>query len=324
MADAPRSAHGATSLADYARATRRVTLYSVVVASILIALKALVWRQSGSVALFASLADSGLDLVASLVTFFAVRYAAEPPDAEHRFGHGKAESFASLLQAGLVFASGALVAREAVIHILHPVPVEKGVWGVAVMVLSIVLTGLLVTVQTRALRGASSVAVSSDRAHYAMDLLSNVVALVGIVGASFLNIPWLDGVAGLGVAATFIWGAVGVFREAAYQLMDVSLPVEEHARIAALVTADGRITGVHQLRTRVSGPYVMMQMHADIDPALSLEEAHKIMIDAEGRILRDYPAADILIHPDPRGVAAPHGGAFKEAADAHSAENAES
>ena len=312
MTESAKAAAGTAGLEQYARATRRVTLYSVAVAVILIALKAVVWQRSGSVALFASLADSALDLVAALVTFFAVRYAAAPPDAEHRFGHGKAESFASLLQAGLVFASGALVGREAILRLLHPQAVGEGVLGSAVMALSIVLTAGLIAAQTRALKSAGSVAVQSDRAHYLLDLLSNILALAGIAGAAFLHLAWLDGAAGLAVAATFLWGAVGVFRESAYQLMDASLPPEAHAHIADLATQDERISGVHQLRTRVSGPYVMIQMHADLDPQLTLEEAHKVMIDAENRILAEYPAADIIIHPDPRGRAAPHGGAFAE------------
>jgi cation diffusion facilitator family transporter len=312
MTDSGKAAHGTADLEQYARATRRVTLYSVAVALVLIVLKGVVWAQSGSVALFASLADSALDLVAALVTFFAVRYAAEPPDAEHRFGHGKAESFASLLQAGLVFASGALVGREALLRLLHPQPVGEGALGTAVMAVSIVLTAGLIAAQSRALKSAGSVAVSSDRTHYFTDLLSNAVALIGIAGAAFLGLRWLDGAAGLVVAATFLWGAISVFRESAYQLMDTSLPPAAHARITDLVTQDPRISGVHQLRTRVSGPYVMMQMHADLDPMLTLEEAHAVMIEAENRILAEYPAADILIHPDPRGRAAPHGGAFAE------------
>jgi cation diffusion facilitator family transporter len=301
---------------DGAAATRRVTLYSVLTALILIVLKGSSWWTSGSVAVLASLADSALDLVAALATFYAVRYAAEPPDAEHRFGHGKAESFASLLQAALVFASGALVAREAIVRLMHPQPVRQGAWAAGVLVISIVLTALLVSAQSRALKAQGSVAVASDRTHYVLDLLSNVAALIGVVGAAFLKIGWLDGAAGLVVSGWFFWGAVKVFREAAGQLMDTSLPPEAHARIVALVTADARLTGVHQLRTRVSGPYVLMQMHADLDPQLTLEEAHKIVVGAEKRILEEFPAADIIIHADPRGRAEPHGGAFHEVEEA--------
>lgn len=301
-----------TAIAEGAAATRRVTLYSVVVAAILIALKGPAWWTSGSVAILASLADSSLDLVASLVTFYAVRYAAEPPDAEHRFGHGKAESFASLLQAALVFASGALVAREAIVRVMHPQPLAQGGWAVGVMLISIALTALLITAQSRALKAQGSVAVSSDRTHYILDLSSNLAALIGVAGAAFLKIHWLDGAAGLVVGGWFFWGAIKVFREAAGQLMDTSLPPEAHARIVALATEDPRLTGVHQLRTRVSGPYVLMQMHADLDPHLTLEEAHRIVVGAEKRILAEFPASDIIIHADPRGLAEPHGGAFHE------------
>src|ERR1700729_555047 len=124
--------------------TRRITTLAVAGASVLTVLKALVWFASDSVSILASLADSGLDLVAALGTFFAVRYAAAPPDDEHRYGHGKAEAFASLLQAGLVFASAALVGQAAISHLLHPVPISRQGWDMAVMGVSILLTGLLV------------------------------------------------------------------------------------------------------------------------------------------------------------------------------------
>jgi len=117
--------------------TRRVTALSVAVAAVLIIVKTLAWLASGSVAMLASLSDSGLDLIASLITFFAVRYAAEPPDAEHRFGHGKAEAFSSLMQGGLVFASGALIGQEAIRAMLNPRPVEQGLIAMAVMGVSI-------------------------------------------------------------------------------------------------------------------------------------------------------------------------------------------
>ncbi|HYF23774.1 MAG TPA: cation diffusion facilitator family transporter [Caulobacteraceae bacterium] len=308
---------GATPAAESAEITRRATALSVLTAAVLIGIKAVAWGQTGSVALLASLADSVLDLIASLGTFFAVRYAVVPPDAEHRFGHGKAEAFAALAQAGLVFASAALIGREAVARMLDPEPVREGAWGVGVMAVSIVLTGLLVMAQSRALRSTGSVAVSGDRAHYFADLGANAVALVGIAGAAWLGIVWLDAAAGLVVALWLVWGAVQVLREASDHLMDKGLPVEARARIAGLVTADPRITGVHQLRTRIAGPFVMVQMHADLDPSLTLEAAHAIVVEAEKRILAEFPAADILIHPDPRGRAEPHGGAFQETQQAH-------
>ena len=310
------------SVAETAALTRRITTLSVVVAVALILLKGGVWLVSGSVALLASLADSGLDLVASLITFFAVRYAAAPPDAEHRFGHGKAEAFASLIQGGLVFASAALIGQEAVRRIIDPAPIAAEGWGVAVMAASIVITGVLIAAQSRVLRQTGSVAVSGDRAHYAADLASNLVAMVGIGAAALFKAPVLDAVAGLAVAGWLVWGAVGVFREASLQLMDHELPDDARGRIVDLMTSDARIKGVHQLRTRASGPYVHIQMHADLDPNLSLREAHQAIVAAENRVLEAFPAADIIIHPDPRDFAEPHGGAFAETGHAPAAAEA--
>lgn len=296
-------------------ATRRVALLSVATASILIVVKAIAWVASGSVAILASLSDSALDLVASLITVYAVRYAAEPPDAEHRFGHGKAEAFSSLMQGGLVFASGALIGREAINALLHPRPVEHGLAGVVVMLISIGLTLALITAQTRVVKASGSIAISGDRAHYAADLASNAVALVGVGAAAWLGLPWLDAAAGLLVALWLIWGAIGVFREASAQLMDQELPEEERTRIVQLATLDPRVLGVHQLRTRASGPYVHMQMHADLAADISLAEAHGIMVAAENRLLEAFPSADIIIHPDPRGLAEKHGGVFAESVE---------
>jgi ferrous-iron efflux pump FieF len=306
---------GSMPVEQTARLTARATLLSVSCAAVLIVIKVVAWRASGSVATLASLADSALDLLASLATFFAVRYAVAPPDAEHRYGHGKAEAFASLIQAGLVFASAALIGQDAISHILHPMPLANEGWAMGAMAVSTVLTGLLITVQTRILSQANSVAVAGDRAHYAADLGSNIVALGGIALAAFVRAPWIDAAAGLAVTAWLVWGAISVFREAAFQLMDHELSPEAREQILALATDDPRILDVHGLRTRASGPYVHIQMHCAVQGHISLDEAHQIVVAAERRVLGAFPAADILIHADPEGRAEPHGGAFTRADD---------
>ena len=295
------------NLTQTAALARGVTALSVATAGILVTLKAVIWWVSGSVALMASMADSGLDLIASLATFVAVRYAAAPPDAEHRYGHGKAEAFAGLIQAGLVFASAALIAQEAVHHIIHPEPVAREGWAIAVMLVSTVFTIGLIAAQTRLLRRADSVAIAADRTHYAADLASNLIALAGIGAVAAFGWVSLDAVAGLLIAGLLLWGAIVVFRQASNQLLDHELPEEARSRIAELVMRDSRLTNVHQLRTRASGRFVHIQMHADLDPDLSLEAAYQAVMAAEARILEAFPAADIIIHPDPRGRAQSHG-----------------
>ena len=293
-------------LAEAAAHTRGVTSLSVAVATILVGLKLWVWVSSGSVALLASAADSGLDLVAALTTFYAIRYAAAPPDAEHRFGHGKAEAFASLVQAGLVFASAALIGQEAVTHLVKPQAISQQGWAMAVMGVSILLTGLLIVAQSRVLRQVDSVAVSADRTHYVADFASNLVALAGIGAAAWLGWNQLDALAGLVLAALLLWGAVAVFRQAAEQLLDHELPADSRARITAMILEDAEITNVHQLRTRAAGPVIHIQAHADLDPALTLEAAHHLLDAAEDRVRLAFPPADIMIHADPRGMAEEH------------------
>ena len=300
---------------DAAASTRAITRLSVAVAVVLIALKAFALGASGSVSILASLADSVLDLVASLGVFFAVRWAALPADEDHRFGHGKGEALAALVQAGLVFASALFIGWEAVQRIFDPRPITSGYASVLVVLISIALTGWLVWMQGRAIRQSGSMAVKADRSHYAADLASNVVVLIGVISGAFLAAPGLDAAAGLVVSVWLFWGAVGLLRSAADHLVDKALPEADRVTITTAVLADPRISGVHQLRTRMSGSVVMIQMHVDLDPALTLDAAHAIVVEAENRILTAFPKADILIHPDPRARGDSYPGVFADAAD---------
>jgi cation diffusion facilitator family transporter len=287
------------------------TTLSVVVACVMVAMKGVTLYLSGSQSILASLADSGLDLLASLITFAAVRYAKAPPDKEHPFGHGKAEAFSALFQAALVFASGALIMQSCLHNLQNPQPITQSGLAIGVLILSLALTVGLVLVQNMALKSGQSVAVSADRMHYVTDLVSNGVALVGVVLAT-MGFGFMDAVAGFLMAAWFIWGAVKVLKEAADHLMDKALGDDDVARIRDLITNDARVLGVHQLRTRLTGPYILIQAHVEMGPNLSLDAAHQIIIAAEKRLLDAFPNADILIHPDPKGLAEAHGGVFSE------------
>jgi cation diffusion facilitator family transporter len=295
------------------RITGQATAFSVTVATILVVAKLAAWWLSGSVAILASLADSALDLVASLITFFAIRFAAEPADREHRFGHGKAEAFASFLQSLFVALSAGLLLREAWQHYVEPREITNGGWAIGVMVLSIVLTAGLIWFQTRALKQTGSVAVSGDRAHYTADLASNLAVIAGVGAAVFLSVPVADPIVGGAVAIWLFWSAWQVARGALDQMLDRELPDAERAKIQAIAEADERIIDVHQLRTRAAGPLIHIQLHMDLDPKLTLEAAHEIVVAAERRLQAEYPAADIIIHPDPHGKAEPHGLAFMQA-----------
>ena len=292
---------------EAARITRSMAKLSVAVAAALIAMKTWAWLASGSVAMLSALADSTLDLAASLFTYFAVRYAAQPPDREHRYGHGKAEAFAGLVQAGLVAVSAALILVEAVGRLLEPRTITHGAESIGVMIVSIALTSALVTLQSRAIRRTGSIATAGDRMHYLSDLAANVVVILGIAAGAFWNLPWADAGAGVFVAAWLAYGAWSVARGAADHLMDREMAEAQRARIKELALVDPHLRGVHDLRTRISGPYIHIQFHADLNPDISLDAAHKIIVAAENRIRAEFPAADVIIHPDPGDRAEPHG-----------------
>lgn len=289
-----------SALDDAHAVSRRITLLSVATAVVLVVLKAFALGASGSVSILATLADSSLDLIASLVAFVAVRYAAAPADEEHRHGHGKAEALASMVQSGLILASAAFIGWEAIHRMFNPQPVTAGGWAVSVVILSIVVTAGLVWFQTQALKKTKSLAVAGDRAHYAADMAANVVVLIGVVSGAFLQAPGLDAAAGLVVAIWLFWGAVNLMRTTADHLLDRAVPDAERARIVTVSLQDPRIGGVHQLRTRMVGQSLQIQMHMDLAASLTLAQAHDIVVEAENRILEAFPHADILIHMDPR------------------------
>jgi ferrous-iron efflux pump FieF len=297
----------AADSATHARLTQSAARLSIGVALLLIVIKALAWVSSSSVSMLASLADSTLDLAASLFTFFALRYAAAPPDREHRFGHGKAEAFAGLVQAGLVLVSALLIGAEAITRTLHPRAVTHGAESLLVLAASILLTLGLVAAQTHAINRTGSVATRGDRMHYAGDLVASLAAMIGVGAGAYLGLAWADALMGALIAVWLVWGAVKIAGTSADHLLDRELPDAERAQIRALAEADSNIGAVHDLRTRASGPYMHIQFHADLDPTLTLEEAHRIIVAAEDRIRAQFPTADIIIHPDPRGRAEPHG-----------------
>ena len=309
-AEPPRAPQRATP-EEHARLTARITVLSVAMSLFLVVLKLLGWLAGDSTALLASLADSTLDVVAAIATFVAVRVAVAPPDEEHRFGHGKAEAFASLLQAALIFASAALIGKEAVMRLIDPRPVGAEWQAGAIMIVSTVLTMGLVTLQSRVLAKTQSVAISGDKAHYASDVASNIAALIGIGLTMLLHDPRFDAAAGLFVMGWLVWGAVGVLRDSADHLMDRELDEAERAAIVRCVLSDPNVKGVHELRTRAVGPAIHIQMHMDLDPDQTLDAAHQIVVAAEERLAAAFPGADVLIHPDPMGRAEPHG-AFGE------------
>ncbi len=282
------------------------TLASVCVAGGLMLAKGFVWQASGSAAILASFADSAIDLLSSIIAFVGVRMAAMPPDANHRFGHTKAEAISSLVQLILISASAAFITAESVRQITSPQPIEAEGAAFAVMLVSLAATLSLVAFQTFALHRAPSLVTEGDRAHYVSDLLGNSGTLLALLLASQFGLLWVDGLAGLVAAGFLAWAVWGLARRALPQLMDEELSDEERAEIVRIVLQDKEVLGVHALRTRRAGPTRYIQCHLELDPELSLRAAHRITDRVETALRNEFPDADLIFHQDIHGMRETH------------------
>ena len=284
------------------RLMRLASYASVVMALTLIALKLWAWYATDSVALLSSLADSLLDLVASLITLFAVKVAVSPADREHRFGHGKSEGIAGLAQALIVTGSAAYVGVEAVTRLLAPSPVMQPGLGLGVMFVSLVLTVGLVVFQGFVVRQTRSLAISADAVHYKADILTNVAVL----GAIFASAQWqwhiLDPLLGLVVVALILLAVRIIATDAIDVLLDRELPEDDRQRIKDIVVTHPGVKGIHDLRTRSAGAAQFIQFHLELDAQISLVEAHEICDAVESGVQDKFPGAEVLIHADPYGL----------------------
>lgn len=288
--------------AEVERLRHRATLASVAVAMTLIATKLGAYLLTGSVSILSSLVDSCTDLMASLVTLYGVRHAMKPADPSHRYGHGKAEPLAALAQAAFVAGSAAFLSVEAVRRFTAPQPVEAGMVGVGVMVLSIVLTAALIAFQRHVVNRTGSIAIGADRLHYSGDLLMNSAVIIALLLSVWTGLPAVDPLFALGIAAFLVHGAFGIAKEALNVLMDCELPEEERQRITAAVLEHRPVRGMHDLRTRSTGTGIFIELHLELDPALPLVQAHEITDAVERDLLIRFHPAEVLIHQEPAGL----------------------
>jgi ferrous-iron efflux pump FieF len=287
---------------DNKRLMRLATTASMAVAVTLIGVKTLAWLLTDSVSMLSSLVDSALDFVASLVTFLAVRHALVPADADHRFGHGKAEALAGLAQAGFIAASGGGLLLTVGDRLMHPHPVQNEALGLLVSGLAIVLTLVLVLFQNFVIRRTGSIAIGADRAHYFTDLVSNIAVGAAIFLSGTFNLPLIDAAMAALVALYLIHGAWTVGHTSLDVLMDRELPEADRRRILDIAQRHAEVRDIHDLRTRSAGLTKFVQLHIELDPSLSLVRAHEIGDQVEADIQQAFPDAEIILHVDPHGV----------------------
>lgn len=281
------------------RAARR----TVQVVLALVVIKGATWMYSGSSGVLGSTLDSVFDVLASLLVLWAVLAAERPADADHPWGHGKAEGLASLFQSFVVLVIGLGFVAYTVDRFLHQAELRmEGEWvGIGVMVLSSGASLWLVRNLRSAARATGSPALEADAHHYASDLLLNASVAVGLVLSWLLDgAPWPDLVVGLGIALMILNTARKIFLQSMETLMDRGLRAQEAAAmLRAVASFAPRVSGFHDLRSRRSGTDIFLEMHLDLDRGMSFVEAHDLGEDVRVAVERALPNASVTVHADP-------------------------
>jgi len=283
----------------------RVALVSVLAALLLTGTKVVVGFWTGSLGILAEALHSGLDLMAALVTLWAVRASSRPADKEHAYGHGKIENLSALFETLLLLATSAWIIKEAIDRLFFraQIHVDANLWSFVVVILSIVVDYSRSRALLRVAKKFDSQALEADALHFATDIWSSVVVLLGLGGvlvAHAFEIPWLakaDAVAALGVALVVVLVSVRLGRKSINDLLD-TVPSDMAARIASFALVAG-VREVRQVRVRRSGPEVFVDLILVVDQAESLQRSHEIACGAEAAIKRELPKADVVVHVEP-------------------------
>jgi len=274
------------------------TRASVLVAMILLSVKLYAWFVTGSMGVLAALVDSLLDLGASLINMFAVRYALEPADEEHRFGHGKAEALAGLGQSMFIASSAIFLVMYSIERMVNPELIESPEVGLWVMSFSMLLTLVLVMYQRYVVSVTGSIAIKVDSLHYVTDLLSNFGIIIGL-GLYYMGWLYSDPVIAMLIGAYIFKCAIKIAYDSIQLLLDRELPEDEQEEICVLASALPGVIEAHDIRTRQSGQTKFIQLHLVMDGNITLLEAHHITEQVHDSIKAVFPQSDILIHQDP-------------------------
>lgn len=280
---------------------RSAAVASIAVALLLVTLKTWASWRTGSTAMLGSLADSALDLVASVATLVGVWFAAQPADREHRFGHGKAEALAAMIQVVLIALSATAIIFRAALRLVESGETTGAQEGIAVSTIAIVATFALLAWQRVVIARTGSVAIHADHVHYQSDLLLNLAVIAALVLDQYLGLALADPLFGLAIGAWLLWGAWSAASTAVDQLLDREWPDEKREAFVAAAARHPELSNLHDLRTRTSGTQDFVQFHVDLPGSMTVEEAHDVIERVEADLCSRFPEMELLIHIDPEG-----------------------
>ncbi|OCG14571.1 divalent metal cation transporter FieF [Gilliamella sp. App6-5] len=285
----------------YERLVKRATLSAVLISIFLILIKLITCWLTGSISLFASLLDSSIDLLASGFNFFLVRYALKPADDEHTFGHGKAESLAALSQSAFIIGSAIILLLSSIRSFIHPSELQFPLLGIAVSIVSAVITAVLVLYQRHVVKMTSSNVIQADMLHYSSDMLMNIAVII-VLCLSWYGITYADAAFASFIALYICYNAYHIAYRAIQELLDRALPDSDKVKIAEIVASYPEVQGFHELKTRQAGPLKFIQLHLELDDDMPLIRAHAIADAIEKHISKEFSPATVIIHQDPISV----------------------
>lgn len=279
---------------------------SVAAAVGLTTFKVIVGITTGSLGILAEAAHSGLDLVAAVMTFVAVRISGKPADRGHHYGHGKVENLSALFETGLLLLTCFWIIAEAVRRLVTgAVEVEVTVWSFAVMATSIVVDVSRSRILYRAARKFNSQALEADALHFSTDIWSSSVVLLGLAAVwvsdhfpALSSLRYADSIAAIIVAVIVLYIIYQLGLRSIHALLDAA-PAGMDQRIKLAVEALPGVRDCHNVRVRTSGPRTFIDVHVLVDGAQSLQAAHDLTEEIEIAIRTIAPDADVTVHPEP-------------------------
>jgi len=286
------------------RPQRRKILAATVAAStaLLLAIaKGTIALLTGSLAVLAAAVDSLMDVACSGLNAYFLRVAADPPDAEHAYGHDKAEALSGVVQAVIIAMTGVWLVGRGISRLVKPEHITNPEAGVAISAASLVVSLALVAYLRREASRTRSLALRADAFHYVTDLATNLVAGLALVGYRALGWRWLDPVASVLIAVYIIWSAIKILRDAAQELLDRGLPREVEDEVKALLHGVApEVRGYHAFRSRRAGGTSFFEFRMLLDRNTSFQRTHEITEAAIRRIReRHGEHTEIMIDTDP-------------------------
>jgi len=288
---------------------RKYAILSIGAALITIALKFTAYFLTGSVGLFSDAAESCVNLIAAVVALWALNFAAQPPDAEHTFGHSKAEYFSSGVEGALILVAAGTIALAAIDsealppradRLAHPQPLQQLGLGLGLSLVATAVNGGVAVVLLRAGRRLRSIALRADAHHLLTDVWTSFGVVLGILLVKLTGWLVLDSIVALLVAVNIIWVGLNLIRETASGLLDTAIPTAEQQIIASIL-ASYQETGIvfHALRTRTAGTRRFVSFHILVPGEWTILRGHDLCEEIELAIIKALPDTHVITHLEP-------------------------